>query len=96
VISDRICSTNGRRDPVAVRRCTLQPQANAMHTSHNTHGSCSWAMSSPSVAAHTKTNRDHPPTPPTQTQTETPQTRAVAAPDTLVHSNPIGRRTLVK
>jgi len=62
-------------------------------TSHNTHGSCSWAMSSPSVAAHTKTNRDHPPTPPTQTQTETPQTRAVAAPDTLVHSNPIGRRT---
>ena len=86
-ISDVICSTKARSG------AALQPQANAMHTSHNTHGVCSRAMSSPSVAAHTKTNRDHPPTPPTQTQTETPQTRAVAAPDTLVHSNPIGRRT---
>ena len=28
---------------------------------------------SPSVAAHTKTKRDHPPEPPTQTQTETPR-----------------------
>ena len=40
-----------------------------------------WAMrdrqasttASPSVAAHTKTKRDHPPEPPTQTQTETPR-----------------------
>ena len=35
------------------------------------------------------------PTPPTQTQTETPQTRSVAAPDTVVYSNPIGRRISV-
>ena len=36
-----------------------------------------------------------PPTPPTQTQPETPQTRSVAAPDTMVYSNPIGRRISV-
>ena len=41
----------------------------------------------PSVAAHTKRERPLP----TETQTETPQTRAVATPDTPKYSNPIGR-----
>ena len=41
----------------------------------------------PSVAAHTKRERPLP----TETSTETPQTRAVATPDTPKYSNPIGR-----